>query len=357
MATGAAPSSLRSIFEKFVAEAEIACAESRTRARYEIAEQLNQAVRRLRLSPSPAELAATLSDVASAFTGGLAFFHIANDRASSARHDLDFPLAAVPGFHSALESGDPVVAASTPSEVPAELPEKLGHPAGDRIWIFPVNAGKHPAGVLYCWGDVAVPVVELYTQVAGGVWAGLLSAAAPAAMAQDLMTTQNLISIARVAGFASIAPSPVAPRSAAPPPSPAPPAPSAVPPPTAAPAPPPLTVEAPPPSAVPLAAKRPSTWDDLPSAEQQIHLRAQRFARVHASTMRLNQPGAVQAGRLHKNLYEMLRQPIDEARAAYRRDFFENCKSMVDYLHLELVHTLANDDAEILGATYPGPLV
>jgi hypothetical protein len=30
---------------------------------------------------------------------------------------------------------------------------------------------------------------------------------------------------------------------------------------------------------------------------------------------------------------------------------------MVDYLHLELVRTLANDDAEALGKDYPGPMV
>jgi hypothetical protein len=29
----------------------------------------------------------------------------------------------------------------------------------------------------------------------------------------------------------------------------------------------------------------------------------------------------------------------------------------VDYLHLELVRTLANDDVELLGQDYPGPMV
>jgi hypothetical protein len=30
---------------------------------------------------------------------------------------------------------------------------------------------------------------------------------------------------------------------------------------------------------------------------------------------------------------------------------------MVDYLHLELTRTLANEDPDLLGSTYPGPLV
>jgi hypothetical protein len=30
---------------------------------------------------------------------------------------------------------------------------------------------------------------------------------------------------------------------------------------------------------------------------------------------------------------------------------------MVDYLHLEMVRSLADDDAILLGPSYPGPLV
>jgi hypothetical protein len=73
--------------------------------------------------------------------------------------------------------------------------------------------------------------------------------------------------------------------------------------------------------------------------------------------MRLHEGPAVLTGRSRRNLYEALRSPIDEAREQFRRDFFACCPSMVDYLHLELVHTLANDDAELLGTDYPGPMV
>jgi hypothetical protein len=44
-------------------------------------------------------------------------------------------------------------------------------------------------------------------------------------------------------------------------------------------------------------------------------------------------------------------------RARPRTQFFTPCASMVDYLHLELARTLAYDDADLLGTTYPGPLV
>jgi hypothetical protein len=119
--------------------------------------------------------------------------------------------------------------------------------------------------------------------------------------------------------------------------------------------------EAPPqvhPELLQIAPARPAlTWESLPPAEQQIHLRAQRFARVQVADIRLHDGDTVQRGRARKNLYGTLRERIDRAREAFRKEFFANCPSMVDYLHLELVRTLANDDADALGKEYPGPLV
>jgi len=98
-------------------------------------------------------------------------------------------------------------------------------------------------------------------------------------------------------------------------------------------------------------------WESLPSEEQQLHLRAQRFARVHVAEMRLYEADAVKAGRARRELYDVLRNPIDAARAAFREQFFARCPSMVDYLHLELMRTLANDEPDLFGKDYPGPLV
>jgi hypothetical protein len=98
-------------------------------------------------------------------------------------------------------------------------------------------------------------------------------------------------------------------------------------------------------------------WEGLPPTEQRTHLGAQRFARVQAAEIRLRHGGAVRTGRVRRNVYDALRKPIDEAREAFRRQFFASCPSMVDYLHLELVHTLANDDPELLGKDYPGPIL
>jgi hypothetical protein len=91
--------------------------------------------------------------------------------------------------------------------------------------------------------------------------------------------------------------------------------------------------------------------------EQDLHSRAQRFARVQVAEMRLYKSGAVKAGRAESRLYDSLRQDIDAGREAFYRQFISSCPSMVDYFHLELVRTLANENAALLGSDYPGPLV
>ncbi len=81
-------------------------------------------------------------------------------------------------------------------------------------------------------------------------------------------------------------------------------------------------------------------------------LRAQKFARIRVAEMMLYRHDAVLSGRESRDLYSELRKEIDSAREAYATRF----AAMEDYLHAELVRTLARGDAEALGASYPGPL-
>jgi len=308
MASGPSTSPLRQILEDHLSqlalEAESLFAEVRHRARGESADQLNQAVRRIRQAADADELGATLLDAAGGFASGAAWFRITGEAARGERirgvpeeaaeafHGLEIPLASAAALAGAVESRDPVIAASTPREVSVELAKLLGHPPEGRVSIFPVVVRDRVPAVLYAWGSVEGPAVELLTQVAGAAWTAMPEPPAP-----QLVTIE-----------------------------PAPPQPA-------------------------------SAWDRLPLEEQRIHLRAQRFARVKVAGMRLFQADAVQAGRARRNLYDTLRQPIDAAREAYRSSFFAPCSSMVDYLHLELVQTLANDDPDLLGDNYPGPMV
>ncbi len=94
----------------------------------------------------------------------------------------------------------------------------------------------------------------------------------------------------------------------------------------------------------------------LTKDEQEIHARAQRFARVRVAEMRLYRAQAVKEGRASGNLFVALQKEIESGREQFRQDF-GSTPMMIDYFHVELVRTLANDDASILGPGYPGPLV
>ncbi|HOL70821.1 MAG TPA: hypothetical protein PKW45_05195 [Bryobacteraceae bacterium] len=97
-------------------------------------------------------------------------------------------------------------------------------------------------------------------------------------------------------------------------------------------------------------------WAQLSPQEQELHLRAQRFARVRVAEMQLYKSQAVRAGRSQKNLYAALKPEIDAARETFRREFTAASPAMPDYFHLELIRTLANNDVAVLGEDYPGPL-
>jgi hypothetical protein len=103
--------------------------------------------------------------------------------------------------------------------------------------------------------------------------------------------------------------------------------------------------------------KIPESWLQLTPADQELHLRAQRFARVHVAGIRLFSADGVKQGRRVKDLYGVLRKDVDAGRAAFQKTFLAATPTMVDYFHLELVRTLASDDSSLLGNEYPGPLV
>ncbi len=99
--------------------------------------------------------------------------------------------------------------------------------------------------------------------------------------------------------------------------------------------------------------KSTKSWDDLTPDQQALHLRAQRFARLKVSEMRLYHADAVRLGIKRADLYLILKPEIDAAREAYRKEF----PGVLDYLYLELVGNLANNDDRLLGPLFPGPLV
>ena len=287
---------------------------ARARTRAELAGELNQAARRIRQASNAEEAAATLLDAAAYFATVIALVRIeekvgrgmeirgvSEDEAAGFRN-AEIPLERAPALEEAVRTLDPVTAIATPAEISPRLAALVGHYNHPRVSFYPVVAGGRVPAVLCAWGEVEGSGIELLAQIAAG-------------RLGDLAPTSELVQLSIAA----------------------------------------LSAEAAKPDQM-SGSPQVSTWDALSREEQEIHLRAQRAARVEAAEIRLYEAGAVEAGRERRDLYDALRPRIDAAREAFRRQYFSATPTMVDYLHLEIVRTLAHDDPDLLGKEYPGPL-
>jgi len=322
MSTAAPSPSLRSLFAEleqlFQSETEARVSTSVQAAERALAEHLNQSVRRLRRAADFAEIAAVLSDASVPFARACAVFQVNEDTVGgeslrgaspedAARfRQLRFAASQAAAFAAVIESREPVVALATAAEVSAGVVEAVAHAPGDKAHLFPLTVDQSPVGILYAAGAVESAALELMAQAASAALEARqrpvrnMPPAAPPGRAPDLVRIQ--------------------PASAAPP------------------------------GAAP-------DWDDLSAADRQLHLRAQRFARTKVAEMRLYRPDAVKAGRARQDLYSALQDAIDEGRESFRETYIAASPTMVDYFHLELVRTLANDNPAWLGGKYPGRLV
>jgi hypothetical protein len=93
----------------------------------------------------------------------------------------------------------------------------------------------------------------------------------------------------------------------------------------------------------------------LPADEQDLHRRAEKFARVAVQDILLYKREEVNQGRTHKDLYRRLREEIDKSREIYKRRFARIAHHPVDHLYNEVVSVLAEGDPSALG-DYPHPV-
>jgi hypothetical protein len=320
MSTAAPPPSLRNLFSEleqlFQTETEARVSTSVQAAERALAEHLNQAVRRLRQAAAFPEMAAILCDASAPFANACGVFHVSENTIGGERlrgaaseaaerfREIRFATAGAAAFAGTLESREPLVALASAAEVSPAVVEAFGHAQGDKAYLFPLTADKTTVGVLYATGTVDTAALELLAQTTAAVLeARARPANPPGKLESPSQPPPDLV---------SIQPAPAA--------SPA------------------------------------REWDDLSPADRQLHLRAQRFARVKVAEMRLYRSDAVTAGRAQGDLYSALQEPIDEGREEFRRTFATASPTMVDYFHLELVRRLAHDGPACLGAKYPGRL-
>ncbi len=316
-------------------------------SRRALAEELNQAVRRLRQAGDRDDLYSILLDVTAPFCEQAVVFSIHEKSAHAERMRrpaqvsageggtgaslpaLTFSITSAAAFATVIDTRDPVVAMSTPAEVSSDLVALFGHKPEERIYLFPLAAGGAVAGIFYAGSRVQAPPLEMLCEVAGlrlHAFHQVPAAAAVAAAVPGSGPIPGLPAAAGplvgISGYSSRPPAAAAAR-----------------------------------AAESNGARQHKEWWDLSRQEQQLHLAAQRFARVQVAEMRLATAESFRSGRAAHDIYGALKQPIEEARQQFRERHMTVSPTMVDYLHLEMVRSLAEDDANMLGPNYPGPLV
>jgi hypothetical protein len=284
-------------------------------ARRDLVQKLNQTARRLRHFENEGQWSHTLVDATRDFCGRAALFLVrdrklhfeAGRNIDGSPPAEDVALDAAPAFATAVETRDTLVALRMRGELSGPLADFLDE-GSEKCCLFPIVTRQGVDAVLYTdSGEIDVDALELLAGTAGAVVearpAGVPKVNAAPPPAETLVTIVS------------------------------------------------ATVSEP--------KQKPEilSWFTLSREDRELHLRAQRFARVKVAGIRLYQSESVKNGRTAHDLYTSLQSEIDSARDAFRDEFLNASDSMVDYLHLELVRTLANDDVALLGQDYPGPMV
>jgi hypothetical protein len=86
--------------------------------------------------------------------------------------------------------------------------------------------------------------------------------------------------------------------------------------------------------------------------DQDVHRKAQRFARLLVDEVKLYNQAKVTEGRKHKDLYDRLKEAIEKSRGTYQKRYGNTVAASGDYFQHELVRSLAEDDVSIMGANF-----
>jgi hypothetical protein len=315
------------------AEQDAAVASASAKARSEsaraVSEGLNQALRQLRDARDETDVWQLVASASAPWAKRAVVVEIENHQAKLAAQRLNkeaadensstsessepliFDATATGAVRAAIESGDPVAALASPSEIPAELVQTLDASAESKAYLFPVVSRNKVCGILIATGEVAPAPLELLS-VAAAMRVEIIRADRKTPRAEELVQIASG-AVKAIEGQETGGEKP--------------------------------------------AERKPLAWTDLSAEDQRLHLRAQRVARVRVAEMRLYNSQALQRGIASRDLYGNLRAPIDEARTDFLRNFLSKSPTMVDYLHLEILRSLAHEDDRLLGDEYPGPMV
>jgi hypothetical protein len=321
-------SEIRDAVARAVATEQAQAAERMERVRRATAESLNQTLRLLRRAPAQAPALQLLADGSAPYASGAVVLLLENGHARSlgvrgitVENGFAFSLDEAAAIEAAIHSKDPVVALADEREISPPLAAAFASGQGDgsetgedrKVYLFPVVARQNVVAMLVASGQVASAPLELLCEAAGMKIETLITEAGgltPLKSPPELVNSE-LVQI----GATSLAA----------------------------------------PSTPPAPERR--TWDELSAEDQRLHLQAQRTVRVRVAEIRLYHADALRKGVFDGNIYEALRSEIDAARADFLQTFLSRSPTMVDYLHLEVLRSLAHDDDRLLGPDYPGPMV
>ena len=90
----------------------------------------------------------------------------------------------------------------------------------------------------------------------------------------------------------------------------------------------------------------------LSAEDADTHRKAQRFARLLVDEIKLYNQAKVTEGRRKKDLYDRLREDIEKSRSTYQKRYGNTAAASGEYFQQELVRSLAEDDASVMGANF-----
>jgi hypothetical protein len=96
----------------------------------------------------------------------------------------------------------------------------------------------------------------------------------------------------------------------------------------------------------------PTLSPTLSPEDQDVHRKAQRFARLLVDEIKLYNQANVAEGRKNHDLYDRLQDVIDKSRVTYQKRYGNTVAASADYFHREIIRSLAEDNVSVMGANF-----
>ena len=90
----------------------------------------------------------------------------------------------------------------------------------------------------------------------------------------------------------------------------------------------------------------------LSPEDQDVHRKAQRFARLLVDEIKLYNQAKVAEGRKNKDLYDRLKEAIEKSRGTYQKRYGNTVAASANYFQHEIIRSLAEDNLSIMGANF-----